>query len=637
MAVQILVGEANGEATDDITQWVDFETISIEDTGNQTDDTASFEVIDKGLTIDVLHPHGPVRITQDDDDKFIGFIVNLEPAWEGISRRFRISCVGLSVLLDKSIIPATTTNTYRRAAGESDRRRILWLLRTFAQPFIDVGSSDFSRIQTLEGSMEAQDFQGLTVRQAIERVLGAASESSNYFVDTTGRLHTWDDDHEEDDEAPFAIVAEHTLASDEVAPSDLRVNHDTSELINYYFVRGKNAAGSGSYSDADSIEQYGRWQAFIDGPDSDTTRKAQRLGRAALRDTKDPIIRANFHVEDDYCVNDDGLTWKPGQLVSITSAAHDLDGYESRIVRTTTTYLNGRGSRRIEIEIGALRANFLGPDQWGQQGGFPNPRMSVDSGTVGSVARPRDTRPKLLDGFGRIATPSAPTHGDSVGAWQYARLNYGRHFGSWSGGLLPGIGDDFTIGAPWGPALTLTGHPQPVVANTAAQHHVHTICGGIGGWSGWDEQESWARITVGTLPEDAVGVYVTVGAGEYRGSGTAVDVLALTGGPPATPRQGAVVGRIEGTGTLEVLIAVAGPTDLWIGLVRGWPADYTPMDGPPGYLCTGGPWSPELGGGKMTDPSFGTRDFAIGASPTSPGPTGTPGGQGPWDWHVVGA
>jgi hypothetical protein len=360
MAVALFVGDPGGPADVDVSEWVQFDTVSIEDTGNQTDDTAAFEIMDKALSVVSLYPEGPVLITHDGDEMFIGFIQNLEPAWEGIGRRFRISCAGVSMLLDKCIIPASGGSAYRRAAGESDRTRIQWLLNTFGQPFLDAGSSSFTKIQTLDADMEKQDFQGLTLRQAIERVLGAASNSSNYYVDAIGRVHTFDDDNPEPDAAPFTVNATPTLAVGEVAPSDLRINWDTSELLNYYFVKGKTAAASGAYSDADSIAAYGRRQAFIAGPDADTIKKAKRLGRAALSDTKDPIIRANFSVEDDYCENGSGLTWKPGQVASLTSAAHDLEDYELRIVRTTTSYLNSLGARRIEIELGALRASFPG-------------------------------------------------------------------------------------------------------------------------------------------------------------------------------------------------------------------------------------------------------------------------------------
>jgi hypothetical protein len=418
MSVSIKVGTSTPPTTD-VTLNVDIPSISIEDTGNQVDDTAAFEVLDIGLFINALSPEGHVLIQDSGKDKFNGFVQNLEPAWEGEARRFRISCIGVSMLLDKCIIPPAKT-AYIRNNNESDRARIIWLLQTFGAPFLAAGSSSFAYIQTLEQHCEKQNFANMTLRQAIERVLGGASESGNYFIDVAGRLHTFDNDHKEDDDAPFKVKVARVLAADEIAPSDLRVNWDTSDLVNYYYVRGRDASGSGHFSDATSIAQYGRRQAFIDGPDSDTPRKARRLGRAALKDTKNPIVRCNFAVEGDYVTNGAGVTWKPGQKTLITSAAHGMTDYEIRIVRTTTSYLNGLGDKRVEIELGALRANFLGPDQWGIPGGgiypdptivFPDPTFE-DPPVIPPTVDPAPPAPILVDDFARTSGGAGPTYID---------------------------------------------------------------------------------------------------------------------------------------------------------------------------------------------------------------------------------
>jgi len=373
---QVLVGPATGAPSTNVSPYIDFATLVTEDTANQADDTATFELLDIDLAVSALQPEGRIKVTQDGKVRFNGFITNIEPAWEGLSRRFRVSCTGISHLLDMCIIPPSDSDVYVRTTGETDRHRLIWLLDTFGGPFTTAGSSSYAYIQVLETEMERQKFSNLTLRQAIERVLGAASDSANYYVDTLGRLHTWDKTHEENFTAPYAINATLALGANEVAPSDLRVLLDTTELVNWYYVRGKNDAGSGAYADTTSVSAYGRRQAFIDGPDSDTRKKAKRLGNAALKDTKDPLVRMGFTVDLDYCENA-GVIWQPGQMVSVTSPAHGLSGYQIRVIRVTTSYLNGLGDRSMEIECGALRANFAGGVDWGGGPDYPDPDLEL--------------------------------------------------------------------------------------------------------------------------------------------------------------------------------------------------------------------------------------------------------------------
>lgn len=358
--VQVLVGR--GAATFNLTRFIDLFNggITIEDSGNNVDATARIDVVDIYRVINELAPEGKVLIKQGDEERFRGFIRSFEPTAEGLSNRVSVNCVGVSSLLDKCIIPPEGVNTYKRTKRESDRARIIWLLKTFGQPFLDHAANDFTKIQVLETAMEKQDFHSLTLRQAIEQVLGAASRTANYYIDQAGRLHTFDKNNPENLTAPFEVNQAHALAANECPVANFRVMWDSSELVNYYYIQGADKSGSGAFSDADSVATYGRRQAFLSGPDSDNAKKAQRLASAALTDTKDPLPRISFTVSDQYITNSAGTTWAPGQMVYMTSPSMGWNRYSERIIRVTTRFLDGLGTRAMDIEAGALKRLFGG-------------------------------------------------------------------------------------------------------------------------------------------------------------------------------------------------------------------------------------------------------------------------------------
>lgn len=418
--VEVLIGR--GRASYDVARLIEDPTsLTIEDTGNQADDTASFELVDHERVVADIGPEAHVRINQAGEERFRGFIRTFEPEPFAISNRVRVEAVGVSSLLDKCIIPPG--RAYVRKRVESDRARLGWLLHTFGAEFLRYGSNDFSRIQVLDEKLERQDFSSLTLRQAIEQVLAAASESANYFIDQAGRLVTWDNDNEIDEAAPYEVNTTASPSATEAVPESLRVAWDSSALINWVYVRGKTPAGSGAFSDEDSIRDHGRRQSFVDGPDSDTRRKARRLGRAALNDSKDPLIRCTFTVSDGY-VSRAGVTWAPGQYVYITAPGLGWLHHRLRIIRVTTRYLSGTGVRAMDIECGALRRLFGGMDQWGIGNLVPpgyNPMVPTpyawwdDPGAVIPTPTPvSDVGTYHIDDFARAAGGATPDLGHTL-------------------------------------------------------------------------------------------------------------------------------------------------------------------------------------------------------------------------------
>ena len=358
--VNLFVGQPTASASLNITDYVPLETMTLEESGNYERSTLTFEFLDNVHSIgsnpfasfnNWIVDKGSVRLAQGADELFRGFIQQRKITIEGISRRIAVTATDISVLLDKTIVDPVVT----RKNGESDRQRIQWLLATYGQAFVTAGSSDNSMIQTLQATMPDQKFSNLTLRQAIERVLGAASTSANYYIDPTGRLHTFDTSNPETFPAPYAINVTPLPSASEVAPEDLEIEFDSENLIDYYRIRGKNAAGTVPRSTATSIATYGLWQAFADAPDADTVAKGNAVGDAYLNDTNVPTPRGSFSVQGTSCVNASGDRWRSGQKVTITSAAHGVSATSYRITRLTTTWLSGLGVRKMEVEFGGNR------------------------------------------------------------------------------------------------------------------------------------------------------------------------------------------------------------------------------------------------------------------------------------------
>ena len=334
-----------------MTPYLDVHSLRVEETGTQEQVTASFTLVDKSNAL-ALPDEAFVHIAHGAETIFKGFTRSRRPRIVAIGKIVEITCADIGSLLDTCLVVSQP-----RTATETDKARLLWLLSTYGSQSLfnnGYGSTDPQYIQVLKGSMPNQRFKNMTLRQAIEAVLGLASESSNYFVDAAGRLHTFDNSNPESNTAPYSVNVTPTLGATEIAPEDLTIDFDTSNLINDYQVRAKVRAADVRVADQYSMNRYGRRAAYIDAPDANTSAKATAVGNAALRDTADPIPRGSFSVQDDY-VTRAGIRWIAGQKVTITSPMHDMTAIQQRIVRVSTEYLSGAGKRRQRIEFGGLR------------------------------------------------------------------------------------------------------------------------------------------------------------------------------------------------------------------------------------------------------------------------------------------
>ncbi len=334
-----------------LSPYLDIETLRVEESGTQEQVTASFTLTDKANSLR-LPDEAFVHIQHAGETIFKGFTRSRRPSIVAIGKIIEITCHDIGSLLDTCLVVSQP-----RTATESDKARLLWLLSTYGNQSLfnnSYGSTDPQYIQVLKGSMPNQRFKNMTLRQAIEAVLGLASESSNYFIDAVGRLHTFDNSHPESNTAPYSINVSTTLGATEIAPEDLVIDFDTSSLINDYQVRAKSRTADVRVADEYSMSRYGRRAAYIDAPDADTIAKATAVGNAALRDTADPIPRGSFSVQEAN-VTRAGGRWMGGQLITLTSPMHDMTAVSQRIVRVSTSYISGVGTRKQRIEFGGLR------------------------------------------------------------------------------------------------------------------------------------------------------------------------------------------------------------------------------------------------------------------------------------------
>lgn len=345
----------------------------VSESGGTEPATAEIVVLDKTNILSQITGEAYVRVQRSGVDLFRGFIRSWRPRISTVGRIISVSATDVSSLLDSTIVVSNL-----RVAGESDSDRIKYFLATYAGQSLlsgSIGSSDVSKIQMLNNSMRKQKFRYLTLRQAIERILGAASASSNYYIDSAGRLHTFDSDNPENEAAPYNINVTTSPAATEAAPENLTVDFDTQSLVNFYYVRGATSAGSGPFSDATSISLFGRRSAFIDGPDSRTGSDALALGNAALRDTAYPIARGSFTLHAPYDARN-GNSWRAGQTFTVTSPQHGLSAKGFRVLKVTTEFIDGSGRRKVEIEFGGLRLRL-------RSGGTTNTTGAAIQGDIG--------------------------------------------------------------------------------------------------------------------------------------------------------------------------------------------------------------------------------------------------------------
>lgn len=374
---QLLIGAPGSAHGVDITTIVPWDSIRIEENGNHDNATMAFTIEDKALAYAGIRGEWTVLFRHGGAEAFRGYMSDVDPQIRVVHAGVQVQCRDFGTLMDRLVITADQ----KRSNGESDRARIAWLFaQAWAQPMLGQGFDAVKKVQTLSSSMPNQTFKaGTTVRQALERILSAASDSSDYYIDYRPWLHTLDDAHTESGTAaPWNVNLTPWPSVSEVAPESFRFDWHSDGRRGGLYVRGKNAAGSGYVTDRSlgmagpfSNEIFGRADDLFQAPDADTSGKRDRAAKAVLRDVRNPVYQGSFTVTEPYIASGSNR-WQGGQLVYITSPEHGLNGTGAdagpwagsnggialqpfRITQVTTTYVNGQGFRQMEITIGSRR------------------------------------------------------------------------------------------------------------------------------------------------------------------------------------------------------------------------------------------------------------------------------------------
>jgi len=289
-----------------------------------------------------------------DVDLFKGFLYRRKPQVIATGGMVDVEAFDGNRLYDRTLVVSDTRGP------ESDIARVSYLIGTYGGDL----SPDTTFLTQTNALLPAARFVNCTLRTALEQTAALASTNTTFYADQTWRTHWFSS---EGLTAPFAIRIG-TPGGGEIAPENFLIDYDSSGIINAYYVRGKTPAGSGWFTDRRSNDMYGRREAYIDAPDSDTFAKAQAIGYAALLDTSQPIPRGTFTVTSTPGVALDG--WHAGQTLSVMYAPQfgitALKNFQ--ILKVTTRFTRGDLLKAYDCEFGGTRASVYR----GRTGGHMN-------------------------------------------------------------------------------------------------------------------------------------------------------------------------------------------------------------------------------------------------------------------------
>lgn len=142
------------------------------------------------------------------------------------------------------------------------------------------------------GTLPAQNFAGVTLRQALEAAIGQASSAAEYYVDMLGRLHVFT---AETNDAPFNIDAAGVAG---IAPHELDIDYDSNAYANRVYIQGATPAGSGFFADGAAIAAANGLvrTAVLRAPDCETAAMARSLANMYLGRVSEAKMRGSFSV-----------------------------------------------------------------------------------------------------------------------------------------------------------------------------------------------------------------------------------------------------------------------------------------------------------------------------------------------------
>jgi len=266
--------------------------------------------------------------------------------------------------------------------AETMLARITALWFFYRPNFLD---NDLSFVSSIGGTLPAQTFAGVMLREAIEMTIAQASSTASYHVDSVGRLHVYTS---ESNPAPYSVIFG-TPGGGQIAPEDLSIDYDSNTYFNRVYVQGANPDGSGWFQDDAAIATVGGLirETVIQAADCETAAMALALAQMFLADASSSIPRGMFTASSPY----DG--WRSSQNLTVTEADIGLSAVSFPIRSVTMTFEATRtGFRRIYVvEFGGRQAGGLGARSetlgsgqlvYGNLGGQSNVYITSDGVTV---------------------------------------------------------------------------------------------------------------------------------------------------------------------------------------------------------------------------------------------------------------
>lgn len=456
-------------------------------------------------------------------------------------RIWTLSAQDYTAKLDDAIIRRRTTRKKERV-----NRRVRWIMSYMRSNIWSVDSLDLSGMPNLNPVVEAYDYYGNTVREALDQV--AEEVRLNFYIDFENVFHIF---RNEVFDSPFDLK---NTGFDLSASFPFRVwshTRDSSELGNAILVEPEQRKDSRWTRDAASVAAYGRQERFISDQNLGGPIAASNVGERALAGVKDPQREATLEC------------WEPGILpgmrVDVTEGLWDHVDERFWVRRVEINAVDphdaaGEAYLRSLITI----ADRLNPTLR-RSGGSSSPGTTVDTGEHPLADFPDEVSPPSVSDGSAIGslTAAGQVRASRIfdgGADTYTEIPFGWH---------PGLQDEIYMG--YGLWHGHTNRPS------------FTSCSGLDySNTGYQTREQWFTLVMPPHPADVAGIKVSVGIGSSKGYSDAGINVIVRDAQPTAIKQGQVVGTVPVGATTDVVIPAsllpAEGEKLWVGLVPAWTA-----------------------------------------------------------------
>jgi len=307
----------------DITAYVDVRSLSIEEvaTGGLVA-TCRFTVRDHSGTV-TIDEKDTVDIDDDGTTIFAGEVVEIADGQEGITKTWGVVCQDNNILLDETVVES---ESYEATVSDA------FILGDavdglFPQYRSDIDSTTY--VATVDGSMEAVEFAGMTLRECLDDL--CRRTGARYYVDYDKNLHYF---ATEVNAAGFSLSTSPN-GTTSFGFGGFKRSRSAGRLANKVFVLGKEV--SNWISDNDSIVTYGERHAVSRDERITTAQGITDRGNAIL-DRYD-LPRSSYEL----WTEKDGL--RAGMSVALVNATWGINA-TFYIRRIRTEFIGRDGERR---------------------------------------------------------------------------------------------------------------------------------------------------------------------------------------------------------------------------------------------------------------------------------------------------